>query len=287
MSDFLLNLARRSIGLASMIEVRHDPIDALPRAVETPPADATGRGAAPPPRDGIVEAAVPQIAAQPRAPSAAAERQTPTIAALPAPMVQRLTVPVNTMAPAVVIPASAPSPTGGNDAPVPRPLPAAVVEPERLAASRPAATAAGAESAPAARPIEYHVHSTIERTTAAPPAAEIAPRQPEPAVNRGDVEPTVHVIDDAPAVAPTIAPRLAVVPAAAVALPAPPRTEDATHRTDAAPPERTILVRIGAIEINGTEPPPQASASPPPPAATPPPGFDDFVHLRTYAPWAR
>jgi len=54
-------------------------------------------------------------------------------------------------------------------------------------------------------------------------------------------------------------------------------------------PERTVHVRIGAIEIHGVESP----AAPPPPAPLPPStppatvtaGFDEFARLRSYAPW--
>jgi hypothetical protein len=290
-SDFLVNLARRSIGLGSMVEVRTDPAGALPRAPETGPADAAGRGAiAPGARDRIVEVAAPQIAAPPIAPPPGPERQALAIAALPAPVIQRLTLPMPAIAPAVPnIMAPAVSPAGGNDAQPPRLVPLSMGEPERPAAPPPLATATRAESAPApSRTIEYHVQSIVGRAIAIPAAAEIAPRTPAPAATREDIEPAVRVIPDAPVVEHVIAPRMALVTTAEVPPAAPNRHNAFADRTEAAPPERTIHVRIGAIEINGAEPPPQAPASPPPqPAAVTPPGFDDFVHLRTYAPWAR
>ncbi len=94
--------------------------------------------------------------------------------------------------------------------------------------------------------------------------------------------PKAHPVHDAPVVEYATAPRTAPVAIA----PAPPERSNATPaRPEVAPPERTIHVRIGAIEINGAEPP-QAPAAPPA-AVTPPPGFDDFADLRSYAPWPR
>jgi hypothetical protein len=54
--------------------------------------------------------------------------------------------------------------------------------------------------------------------------------------------------------------------------------------------ERRVEVRIGTIEIHGSDlepsllptPPPEAPAASPMPAAS---GFDDFAAIRTYAPW--
>ncbi|MFJ9406940.1 hypothetical protein [Streptomyces sp. NPDC101393] len=62
----------------------------------------------------------------------------------------------------------------------------------------------------------------------------------------------------------------------------------------AAPPERVVQVHIGAIEIHGTPPaeaPGPAPTAPEPlgdrPAAGSSAGFEDFVGLRSYAPWGR
>ena len=59
-------------------------------------------------------------------------------------------------------------------------------------------------------------------------------------------------------------------------------------------PERTVHVRIGAIEIHGADAASQqhsvtAAAGTSAPAALPTPsptGFDDYAALRSYAPWA-
>jgi hypothetical protein len=70
--------------------------------------------------------------------------------------------------------------------------------------------------------------------------------------------------------------------------PAPPIAAPALTRIEV-PPNRTVHVRIGAIEIHGVAP---AAAMPAPMAvaahASSPPqvqGFGEFVHLRSYAQW--
>ena len=65
-------------------------------------------------------------------------------------------------------------------------------------------------------------------------------------------------------------------------------------RNDAAPTaERTVHVRIGAIEIHSGDSAQAPTAATPAPAlavasasASPAGGFDDFTALRSYAPWA-
>jgi len=72
------------------------------------------------------------------------------------------------------------------------------------------------------------------------------------------------------------------------------RADTAATATRAEPtPERTVHVRIGAIEIFGGDAaspqPAVAAASTAAPTAaptSPPSGFDDFAALRSYRPWA-
>lgn len=289
MSDFLVNLARRSVGLGSMIEVRTDPTAALPRLVDPAPAIGDDRGSAPPSsRERIVEVAGPPVAAPPIVALPDALPQVPAIAAMPAPVIQRLVAPQPPIAPTAAPPApivahpSVAEPASAHLFTVP------AAEPERTAAPPSSPAAVGVERASVPfRTVEYHVRSVAERTLA--PAAtdvDVAPRPADAAITAvDDIVPAVRPVHDAPAVEYTIAPRIAA--AVTPVMTPPPPKDVALVRTEAGPPDRTIHVRIGTIEINGAEPSHAAAPAAPPPAVTPSPGFDDFTDLRSYAPWPR
>jgi len=62
----------------------------------------------------------------------------------------------------------------------------------------------------------------------------------------------------------------------------------AFREPDDSPLERTVHVRIGAIEIHAAPPAPMPVPQAPPAAQPPPPvghGFEEFTRLRSYAPW--
>ena len=144
-SDFLVNLARRSVGSGLVIEVRTDPTDALPRALETGAADAAAATRSRP-------AARPDRGSRRSSDRGAADRRTASARNVRLPRSPRSSAGHSAAHPPDARDragsrrrASAVRPAGSNDAPAPRPCRASLAEPERPAAPPPVAIAPRAE----------------------------------------------------------------------------------------------------------------------------------------------
>jgi hypothetical protein len=261
-SEFLLNLARRSVGLGPVIEARRDAVDLLPRVSDVAPAAVEiPRADMPPPHESAREANAPPATG----PMSVAPSRAPLVSLM-------------TAAPMAVIQRQPSAAVTTTESPARAP-----------AASPPPPPNAGTLPLPT-RTIEYHVESTIERQIAAVPApVDVVPRAVEPSIRQEGIRPVA-----APAKTPRfneylVAPRPAALTAFAVEPRLAIRAPTAEAGVAPGPPERTIHVRIGAIEIHGNDAPPVTAAPPaaPPSSAPASPGFDEFVRLRSYAPWAR
>ena len=257
MSDFLVNLARRGAGFAPVVRARSGP---PPMTSESSPE--------------AVAAPAPSREA-PQAPIVVAPSN-----AAPSPMVADI--------PRIVVP-PVPLHVASSLAPVVQRTPA-LDHPPPVAAAPPAAHSAiptGAPSAPVrVEPAlrERVIVNTITRGAPESPASRLEHARanwepvPAPIVHASALSPT-----DAPLSVPvTIQP--AEVAAPAIRLP-----------IVEAMPERTVNVRIGAIEIYGADsgvakgtPSDMSIAAVAAPAAnaTPAGGFDDYMALRSYAPWS-
>lgn len=283
MSDFLLNLARRSAGLAPVVRSRSMPPAGIVEdgGIEVH-TEMTGESAAPPPAAVVPDA--PPPAPAPRI-EARIQPVVVPVSATPAPVVQRvpLAMPAASAPPAPVPPAVAVPPAV---------LPRMPVAPARAEPLPPAAAAALAIPEPAA--IEPRIESRVEiQPPAVLPPAEASPLVPsDPPMPRTVREPEAARLESR--VIERLIEPAAPVPAAPVAVMIEPAPPVARPIAPAAPrmepmPERTIHVRIGAIEIHAAQP--AAVALPPsPPAAAVPEvpstaGFDDLARLRSYAPW--
>ncbi|HEX7979879.1 MAG TPA: hypothetical protein VF461_14825 [Gemmatimonadaceae bacterium] len=256
MSDFLVNLAKRSAGLAPVVRTRATPgvfgVEAESASPDAAEARAPSAMIVPTPQTVVATVAPPAgpVGAPQRAP-----RTTPSIASAPAP-------------PGVVRRVTAASPTS-------------------IAAAPPVTSIAAREP---------HATQRIEATATerlAPIVAPAAIRSLEPA-NSDERVPPSHVVREERSVIEhrieSVTTEDAPVPMAAVIEPAmqPVVALPVTQPERAI--ERTVHVRIGAIEIHG------AAAQPPAPAAALPAaeparsapltgGFDDYAALRSYAPW--
>jgi hypothetical protein len=258
-SDFLVNLARRSAGLAPVVRARKLPVVA-DNAMDASPETMAARDAA----------SSPTVVMMPVAPPAAATTGTPhatASVATPTPLVHT-TSHVAQRAP-VASPAASVMPA----ATVARVADAPVVAPRT-----------------AAHPTDGFVATIVPAAVALVDATRVT-RDDEPRAQpvrneSGAIEARVdHAIkresDDAPA--PVV---VTIQPAEHPVVPAP-----ASHAEPA--PERIVHVRIGAIEIHGADAASRTPASVAPAATAPaavfasaPGGFDDFAALRSYAPWS-
>ena len=288
MSDFLLNLARRSAGLTPVVQSR------MPTAVDgiaLPAAEATepeSSASIPRQAGGLRETHAPAAiaAASPPMPVAAPIVLQP-LSVPSAPVVQReATAAAPVPSPAMPSQPSTPPPAAskhGGSVQVPHPAPEAFV------AIKPAVTPRLPEpSAPPRSLLERHTESRIERETtriiepAAAPPGEVVRVEVHDRELHHDREPAV--VELVPAAIALAAPTGSVAE--------PPSEVPVASRPTAVEPssivERTVQVRIGTIEIQGSN----ASGVAAPPAAAPAPvveaaqGFDDFARLRSYAQWA-
>ena len=305
MSDFLTNLVRRGAGL--------DPVAGVPQQPTGFDAAETSQDFAP-----VAEAAAAEplhviqlpVAAAPAAPTPAAERAyepvLPVAAIQPtavAPVVQRFVQSAPPMPQTVTVAASP-----HDDAVAPAviahsqdamaPVAAAHHSDAAPLVASPASLATYSETASSgAIRLEEFVapsplpHMAVERRAEPERMTLVAARAATPArhelpagrpaslerVEQVRLERTEQLLVERQAAAPH---------APAAVAPAAPRAAPAAQTSQAAP-ERTIQVRIGAIEIRPEQtlvppapPQPIAATAPPPPG-----GFESFAALRSYAAW--
>ena len=253
MSDFLVNLARRSAGLAPVVRARVSPtVIASEAPSEAPVPSALRHDAAPTPVR-IIQRAPAAIPAAPVASPAPALRvaDAPPVSPRIQPAVEtvmRETAVVHLTTPALPVSPPVPRPTERSDTIAPAIVPAAIARID---------------------PVEESQHDE--------PRHEIMSEIP--LVNERVIEPAA---------------RAAPAPVVATIRPVTPSVQVTTASRAEPNSERTVNVRIGAIEIYGPEkgadapklPPsaPTAVATPVTPAS-PAGGFDDYAALRSYAPW--
>ena len=295
MSDYLVNLARRSAGLAPMVRARVAqavaPADSASEiTLESDAArlpDVPTRSEMAIPLRESAERVATDMAHAPIAPPAAPA----PVASAPLAAVQR--VPIAAFAQSA-LPSHAATSATVSVTHV-QPIPDVIVRPEftpTVAAISPRG------GAPPGQPVVTRVVERVIESTAATvaPAADARVMSDAnsklvtpPRDTRFDeplpIQPRSSALSDrAQAVAVVIEP----APRAEVTIPA------IALRNDAAPTaERTVHVRIGAIEIHsGDSAQPPTTAAPAPALAAAAPsvstagGFDDFTALRSYAPWA-
>lgn len=288
MSAFLVNLARRSAGLASVVRARPSlPLMAMD-APAAPAADFTPAHDSLPPSAPI---AIAMPVAAPLAPEMDAPRDAGSsapLSMLPAPTLIIHRAPAS-IAAAPVTP-SAPM-ARGMEAPSVSPRAVGTFEgaaPERASVQSvlPRALESPAPARSSERPFEAVpaavVPSAIVRIDPASEALWQGERTP--VVIPGSTQIVERVIDTAA--------NDVLAPAAVTIQPSPTTAAAAPTPIDR-PPERTVHVRIGAIEIYGAAAggaPAQAAIAPSvpstrPPVASPASGFDDYAALRSYAPW--
>lgn len=291
MSDFLVNLARRGAGLAPVIRARvpSPPTSPMPD-VPAAGSKATPKAAAPALRDAPAQSTpAPQRESRSAEPSVTLVTM---ISAAPAPDAQRTQIATPAMM-AMPSPAVATAPDARPVAQIARgpietvirdalpPAPLAIAPPlsiPREALSRDPASLS--ESAPLIAP------ASIARNDAADDSRpRDSDRQREVAGESVRVVETV--IKPMPSDART---------EPAVVIRAAEENEHASEPRVVPPaPERTVLVRIGSIEIHGPEAntgssmpvaAPAASTIASVPPSAPAGGFEEFAALRSYAPWA-
>lgn len=257
MSRFLVNLARRSAGLAPVVRARSRPIVVADDAMNVASESITARDATPAPTVVMMPIAAP-VEPTIGAPRAAAPVVSPTpLAHATAQVAQRTPV---ASAVASVAPAAASA----------RPVDAPIVAPRNGGRSTDAVVATIVPASIAVVDASHIAHDEEPRATNVrdEPRA-IAPRTVDSVATESSDAPAPVVVTIQPAEQPV---------AATVAT----RGEPA--------PERTVHVRIGAIEIYGADNGSQAQATAAPAAAAPAApsagGFDDYAALRSYTPWA-
>ena len=295
MSDYLVNLARRSAGLAPMVRARV----ALPAAVadSAPEASSDGDSTRHASVSTHTDAAAPShVRIAPvvlaTATTSAAVPATPiVVGSLPAPAVQRFSALPRTTSVTAAQVIAAPLAQVTDVRPAPSPMVSSEVPEIDGHVAR--VTPPNAESA-VTRLVERVIEpvaTVIEpgpRVSVAPAGEDggtVQPRETRPDTPSPiELKPTPVSVDVSTAVAVVIepAPRAEATPPVIVL------------RNDAAQaPERTVHVRIGAIEIHSGESTQSSKAATSAPAlavaasqpSSPSGGFDDFTALRSYAPW--
>jgi len=290
MSDFLLNLARRSAGLplggaptpspparelrAPDLETRAPDLDASEAVAEAPSSPGEPRTAPPALAPTIGEAFTPP--ALPRSTATAESVTLPLTTPAGSPAGTRTApriIDAATMRePAPLVPATLPSPRPALspppvEEPVRRATPRLITEPSiasGVVALEPARSSDDASSV--ASPREEPAHATVSASIVIPDQRGLA------------VTPIVATAASQMLASPVIRP-------AAADSPAPPRLAAATPVTSAPAGPPPVHIRIGRVEVRGTAtPPPRPPASPPAPAAL---GFAEYARMRTYRSWWR
>lgn len=295
MSDYLLNLARRSAGLAPMVRARVAqavaPADSASEITRESDAarlpDVPTRSAMPIPLREAAARASTEMAYAPIAPPAA-----------PAPVSSAPTAAVQRVPIAAVAQSSLPNQAATSatvSATHVQPIPGVIVRPEvtPTVAAIPPRVGPPPDQPVITRVVERVIESTaptIAPTTHVHVAADAETNEVTQARDTrldesSPIEPrSLALRDRAQAVAVGIAP----APRAEVTIPVIALRNDAATTA-----ERTVHVRIGAIEIHSGDSAQAPTAATPAPAlavasasASPAGGFDDFTALRSYAPWA-
>lgn len=297
--SFLQNLARRSAGLDAVlpvaqewIETRSSAPEVAPEAAFRPEAEAirplTQRSGQPiiegqPAATPGVAAAVPHVMPLTPAPKAVVQRSPdaqPATSVTPAPISAHAEpIQASPVAPTLehsqaAIPPSAIHPTA---LAVPAPSPPRLFDPVAERAHQPlTATSDLADgewsvtrpdaATPTARSLDVVVESThVERVVEVAPVFD---RHEEVATEAATAEPE-GAFRSEPQIVPVTA-------------------GQAVHMVETRQEERTVHVRIGAIEIHAPPPPgtpPQPPPPTPPAVATASRGFEEYARLRRHAPW--
>ncbi len=296
MSDYLVNLARRSVGLAPMVRARvappAPPIDATtqmaPESIAERATPATNHDAAAAPVPTIAATVASASSVMPSVPVAPIAMVNPS-----SPMMQRapITAAMPTVAPVAPTVQSL-RPT--DDASVGRNA-LTRIDGARDDSPRPPAPTLAAENAVVTRLVEHVVETgshviTPAATVRVEPRVEMRPAADKPGVKVDAPQPALReALPTGSESTDVVAIMVEPAPRADVYAPPPaPRVDGPSA------PERTVHVRIGAIEIHGAASAfiPQAALPAAPSAvdaaasSTASSGFDDFTALRSYAPWA-
>ncbi len=292
MSDFLLNLARRSAGLAPIVGARVGPPAPAPGRDSEPAPPAAGvrteTTRAAPPRP--VETLAPRPMAEPTAAPRAIPMAAPGVAATPA--VQRMPAAPAAAEPTASAPARSVAPAA---APAVTTPPAhVVIEPRAVKAAPRGSLAESPVVAPVIPGAEPHPIVDAPSATAAvvPAGVSVEPRSEETPARPAELSRIVEIVREersvlAPSDERTLSePPLPVASVEPAPVRMPPRASEDAARVEPEP-ERLVHVRIDAIEIHAAVPEPASTrAHAPPPSAAPAGGFDEFARLRSYAPWS-
>lgn len=287
MSRYLLNLARRSAGLAPVVRASAPDAATIPDAAIENQAETIAPRVETPKQSAVVVREVMQAPpAQAIEPQRVSAPVPAAIAPLPAPAVgvQRLLAAgvTSPAIPALPIVPSAPAPMATH-APV-------VVDAVQIDTGATRSVATPSPVAPARFERTERMPETIEPTTQRVPPAPVAmpvdvrsEANPATPPEREELRMVERIIESTRSEAP--APIVVSIrPAESVAAAVPVQYIEAA-------PERTVHVRIGAIEIyaaDAAKAAPAASVLPAAVAASSAPpagGFDDYAALRSYTPW--
>jgi hypothetical protein len=253
-SDFLVNLARRSAGLAPVVRARSSlPAIASEAPSEAPVSSAAWHAAATTPvriiqRAPVASPAAPVVSPAPALRAVNVPPVSPRTQSA-AETVTRETAVVHLTTPALPVSQPEPQPRERHDAIAPAIVPAAIASID---------------------PVDEKHHDE--------PRHEIMSETL--LVNERVIEPAA---------------RAAPEPVVMTIRPASRPVHVTTASRAETNPERTVNVRIGAIEIYGPDegadtpklpPSTPAAVAPSTTAASPGGGFDDYAALRSYAPWA-
>jgi ribonuclease E len=287
MSNFLMNLARRSTGLA-VVQARVAPVIASGTDTMTAPATRN----------------VPPAAASQAPTTSEPARALPAVHVHVERESTQRVAPVGRQFPAEEPRQAAPEAPRAFDERIPRQVvqvsTAAVTVPIRTSRWHPPSESArepsGVVPARAAEPVHAsRVESPrVEREESSDAPREFVPVHQEPIVAPPQSPPRqvptktvrerAHVIER---VLERAAAAEVIVPSSSIQ-PPPPHVVQARVQEPTTAESRVVHVRIGSIEIHGAPPaaaPPPAAAAPPTTRSTYVGGFDGFARLRSYAPW--